>query len=112
MTTVAIGIVKSSQVDGDISSTIVAKALVISEYKRATSSERCTCVTGFVTPKKVNEMKQRINPLAKKAIDPSKDRVVFNQGRLIFLLPYFLPITDAKVSEIIINKIPAIGKYI
>ena len=89
---------------------MVAKVLVISEYKRATVSESGICVIGFA-PKNVNVMKQSINPLAKKAIDPSKDRVVFNQGRLIFLFPYFLPTTDASVSDIIINKIPAIGKY-
>ena len=106
------GIVKSSHVDGEINSITVAKALVISEYNRATPSERCTCVIGFETPKKVNAKKQSIKPLIKKAREPSKDRVVFNQGRLIFLLPYFLPMIDASVSEMIIKRIPAIGKYI
>jgi len=87
---------------------MVAKILVISEYKRAISSD----VIGFEAPKKVNAMKQSRNPLIKKAIEPSKVLVVFNQGRFIFLFPYFLPMIDASVSEITINRIPAIGKYI
>jgi hypothetical protein len=91
---------------------MVAKALVINEYKRATSSERCTCVIGFVTPKKVNAKKQSKNPLIKKAIEPSKVLLVFIHGIFIFLFPYFLPMIDASVSEMIIKRIPAMGKYI
>lgn len=112
MTTEAIGTVKSSQVDGDNNSTIVAKALVIREYKSAISSVKWFCVIGFVTPNRVNAIKQRKNPLIKKAKEPSKDRAVFTHGIFIFLFPYFFPIIEARVSEIIINKIPAIGKYI
>ena len=104
--------VKSSQVDGDINSTIVAKALVINEYNSALSRVRWICVNGLVTPKNVKAIKHSKNPLTKNAIDPSKERVVFTQGKFIFLFPYFLPIIDARVSDIIINKIPAIGKYI
>ena len=104
--------VKSSHVDGEINSIMVAKALVISEYTRATSSEICPCVAGFITPIKVNAKKQTIKPLIKKAREPSKVRVVFIHGSFIFLFPYFLPMIDASVSEIIINRIPAIGKNI
>ena len=90
----------------------MAKALVINEYKSAISRVRWIWVIGFVTPKNVKAKKQRKNPVKKNAKDPSKERTVLTQGIFIFLLQYFLPIIDASVSEIIINKIPAIGKYI
>ena len=91
---------------------MVAKILVINEYRIAASNEIWLCVIGFVTPKNIKAMKQRRNPLIKNAKEPSKVLVVFTHGRFIFIFPYFLPITDARVSEIIINRIPAIGKYI
>ena len=91
---------------------MVAKILVINEYRSAASNEIWICVIGFVTPKNVKAMKQSINPLIKNANDPSKVLVVLVNGSFIFIFPNFLPIKDASVSEIIINRIPAIGKYI
>jgi hypothetical protein len=109
---VRIGTVKSSQVLGDTNSTNVANTEVISDKTKADSKEMFSLIIGFATPNNVNAIKQRINPLIKNVKDPSNVRFELVHGNLIEILPYRFPITEANVSEMIINNIPATGKYI
>ena len=112
ITVVKMGTVKSSHVLGEANSINVAKALVIKENITESTKSIWICVIGFVTPSRVNENKHNKNPLTKNANEPSKVLIAFIQGIFISCFPYFFPITEANVSEMIIIKIPAIGKYI
>ena len=66
--------------------------------------------TGISNPNRKNERKHNGNAVMKNVKDPSNVLLEFVHGKLILIFPQRLPIIEAKVSEIIIIKTPAMGK--
>ena len=62
-----------------------------------------------MTPKELNAKKHKMKPLMKNAKEPSRVLIPLIQGIFILCFPYLFPITDANVSDIIINKIAAVS---
>ena len=91
---------------------MVESPLVIIEYRITKSNPKVICVSQGRYPNMKNVPKQSMNAETKKTREPSSVLMVPVYFKLMLCFPYFFPKIEASVSEIIMIRIPAIGKYI